>query len=103
MIIRPKDRQAIIDIANHTLKTPCELWAYGSRVDGSAHEGSDLDLVIRTNDGQPLAIDELMAFKDALQDSTIPILIQTHDWARIPESFHRNIMACHEVMFQSTT
>lgn len=24
-----------------------EVWAYGSRVNGGAHEGSDLDLVLR--------------------------------------------------------
>ena len=31
-----------------------EVWAYGSRVDGRSHEGSDLDLVLR---GADLAAD----------------------------------------------
>ena len=28
---------------------------------------------------------------EAFQESNIPILIQAHDWARLPESFHREI------------
>jgi uncharacterized protein len=29
---------------------PFEIWAYGSSVNGTAHDGRDLDLVIRTPD-----------------------------------------------------
>ena len=28
---------------------------------------------------------------EALEESNVPILVQTHDWARLPESFHREI------------
>ena len=28
---------------------------------------------------------------EAIEKSTIPILVQAHDWARLPESFHREI------------
>ncbi len=31
-----------------------EVWGYGSRVNGSAHEASDLDLVLRTSNLEPL-------------------------------------------------
>lgn len=28
---------------------------------------------------------------EELERSNIPILVQVHDWARLPESFHREI------------
>ena len=67
-----------------------EVWAYGSRVNGMSHEGSDLDLVLRAPGLERLGggyYDLLEAF----QESNIPVLIQAHDWAGLPESFHTEI------------
>ena len=77
-----------------------EVWAYGSRVNGESHEGSDLDLVLRSLTLEPLGA-EYSDLIDALQDSNIPILVQAHDWARLPESFHREILRRHVVVQQS--
>jgi len=98
MLIREKDRECIVSLAQKTLKHPSRLWAYGSRVSGEAHETSDLDLVIVSNDGKKIDIDEFLTFKEELQNSNIPILIQVLDWNRIPESFHANILANYEEM-----
>ena len=78
-----------------------EVLAYGSRVDGTAHEGSDLDLAIRAPDGQKLDIDVFMDLKDKIRESNIPILVDLFDFARLPESFQRNIEAGHEVLYRS--
>ena len=67
-----------------------EVWAYGSRVNGESHEGSDLDLVLRGPNLQPLGI-EYVDLTEALEKSNIPILVQAHDWTRLPESFHTEI------------
>ena len=67
-----------------------EVWAYGSRVNGMSHLGSDLDLVLRSPTLEQLG-DGYYDLVEALQESNIPILIQAHDWARLPESFHREI------------
>ncbi len=98
MKLRAQDRQRILEIAARTLTQPVAIWAYGSRVDGSAHDCSDLDLVIRTPELTPLAPGELLRFREALEESTIPILIQVLDWARIPDAFHRNILRNYEVL-----
>ena len=66
-------------------------WAYGSRVNGSSHSGSDLDLVLRSPTLEPIPSDRLMAFKEAFTASTIPFLMDARDWARLPERFHREI------------
>ena len=68
-----------------------EVWAYGSRVDGRGHEGSDLDLVLRGPGLKEIPADRLADFEDALRESTIPFLVEARDWARLPERFHREI------------
>ena len=67
-----------------------EVWAYGSRVNGRSHEGSDLDLVLRSPTLEPLG-EGYLALVEALEQSNIPILVQAHDWARLPDSFHQEI------------
>jgi predicted nucleotidyltransferase len=98
MLLRNKDKQALINIFSW-VNYPMEVWAYGSRVDGTAHEGSDLDLVIRCKNGEKIPIDTFAELKDTIRESNIPILVELFDWARLPESFHRNIEAHHEVLF----
>ncbi len=47
MVLRDKDRAITLRIAQQTLSDSVAVWAYGSRVNGTAHESSDLDLVLR--------------------------------------------------------
>lgn len=78
-----------------------DVWAYGSRVTGSVHDASDLDLVIRNPDHlleETLALSEL---KEAFMESDLPIRVDVMDWARIPESFHREIEQAHVVIQQA--
>lgn len=98
MKLREQDKIRIENIVKQTLRTPLEIWAYGSRVNGDAHDTSDLDLVILTKSKKKLDIDEFMSFKTALQKSNIPILVQVVDWNRIPESFHKNILSNYEIL-----
>lgn len=69
-----------------------EVWAYGSRVNGGAHSGSDLDLVLRNPADLTLDVGGWLGLKEALQASPLPMLVETHLWSRLPESFHRNIL-----------
>ena len=96
MLLRDQDRQAIIALAQKTITQPAKILAFGSRVRGDAHDTSDLDLVVRTNSGEKLPIDNLTGFKTHLQYSNIPIIVQVLDWHRIPPSFHANILENHE-------
>ena len=68
-----------------------EVWAYGSRVSGQSHDGSYLDLVLRAPDLEEIPIGKLVELEEALRLSTIPILVEARDWARLPESFCREI------------
>ncbi|MCI1189334.1 nucleotidyltransferase domain-containing protein [Hymenobacter sp. DH14] len=74
------------------------VWAYGSRVNGNAHEGSDLDLVLRAPGLMPLPDRLLARFREALTDSNLPIFVDAHDWATLPASFHPRILDRYEVV-----
>lgn len=83
-----------------TLLPSYEVWVFGSRLKHQAHSGSDLDLVIRNPVQLESPCRQLTAFKTALMDSNIPILIDVVDWARIPESFREEILREHEIFFR---
>ena len=68
-----------------------EVWAYGSRVNGPCHAGSDLDLAMRRPGLEKIPAEQLADFADAVRESTIPFLVEARDWARLPEQFRREI------------
>ena len=88
-------------LAHHVLQA--EVWAYGSRVMGGAHEGSDLDLVLRNPANLTQAVAGWVELKEALQDSTLPILVEVHLWPRLPAAFHLNIEAGYVVLQQGAS
>ncbi|MDE0131698.1 MAG: restriction endonuclease subunit S [bacterium] len=75
-----------------------EVWAYGSRVNGMSHDASDLDLVLRGPDLTPIPTLQLVNLAESFQLSNIPILVETRDWAKLPESFHQEIERNHTVI-----
>lgn len=74
------------------------VWAYGSRVSGKSHEGSDLDLVVINPKGGDVPEGDLYALREALQESDLPILVDVLDWARIPELFQQEIKKSYIVI-----
>ena len=96
--LRPKDLTLVHELIARHLPPAVTVWAYGSRVNGNAHDGSDLDLVLRGPDLAALPAGVLSRFREALTDSNLPIFVDSHDWALVPESFHPRILARYEVM-----
>ena len=95
--LSPSHREEITALLRKHLPN-VEVWAYGSRVNGQSHEGSDLDLVLRGPDLVEIDTSRRADFIEALQDSTIPFLVEARDWVRLPESFHREIEREHVVL-----
>ena len=88
--VKPRHREQIERLLRGHLPG-VEVWAYGSRVNGRSHEGSDLDLVLRSPGLVKIDPSQLAEFNEAVQESTIPFLIEARDWARLPDSFQREI------------
>lgn len=100
MLLKDQDKQIIIRLAEKVFEEAVKIWAYSSRVTGEAHDGSDLDLVVISGTDASLDSDQFFRFKEAIEDSSIPILVQIMDWHRIPESFKTNITRHYEVLVE---
>ena len=98
--LRPRHRRLIEELARKHLPGT-EIWAYGSRVNGQSHDGSDLDLVLRGPGLAETPSLQLGEFEEALRDSTLPFLVEVHDWARLPERFHPQIEREYAVMVKA--
>lgn len=97
LYLRIKDKEKLLQLLTDYLPD-VTAWAYGSRVNGDAHDASDLDLVLRSADLSPIPIDQLDDFLEALRESSIPILVEARDWARLPASFHQEILKKYVVL-----
>lgn len=83
-------------LAEHTPQV--EVWAFGSRINGTGHEGSDLDIVLRNPTDLKQSTEGYFELNEALQESSLPILIEMHDWAHLPVSFHTEISRRYVVL-----
>ena len=97
--LQPKHRQVLEALLREHLPD-VEVWAYGSRVSGKSHDGSDLDLVLRGPGLNEIPIGQLGDFEEAVRESTIPFLVEARDWSRLPERFHREIERDHVVVLE---
>ena len=97
LFLRNKDKQQLLKLLTDYLPT-VTAWAYGSRVNNAAHDTSDLDLVLRSEDLSKIPVNDLEIFINALTESTIPILVEARDWARLPVSFHAEILKNYVVL-----
>ena len=99
------DRLHLSDRHRRTLKAlfnehlpGVEVWAYGSRVNGGSHDGSDLDLVLRGPELEEIPAGRLAEFEEAVRKSTIPFPVEARDWTRLPDWFHQDIETEHVVL-----
>ena len=81
------------------LKSYCpnaEVWAYGSRIKGEAHEGSDLDLVVKdfgTSDAT------LGGLRELFTESRIAFLIDVHEFDYLPKFMQEEILKDYVVIY----
>lgn len=64
------------------------IWAFGSRVKGTAHFNSDLDLVIFSGKDDAQQFNQL---RDELDESNLPFIVDLHVWEELPKSFQEVI------------
>lgn len=72
---------------------------YGSRIKGTAHEGSDLDLIIIDEQGE-LSMKQLSILREKFAESNLPILVDILSWSSIPDQFKQEIKQLHVVLQQ---
>jgi type I restriction enzyme S subunit len=74
-----------------------EVWAFGSRVKGTAKPFSDLDLAVLGS--QPLSLSILAGLADDFSESDLPFKVDIVDWATTSQRF-RELIENHHVVLQ---
>jgi len=100
--LKPEHVRLLLDILGRQVPE-AEVWAYGSRVNGGGHGGSDLDLVLRRPDDLNQPQKPMAALRDTLSESNLPMLVDVLDWARLPEEFRREIEKRHVILQSAST
>jgi len=92
--INPQQRDLLLALLRQWLPGTA-VWAYGSRVNGTARPNSDLDLVAFA---PPTQRQLLPAAREALDESNLPFLVDLHGWDDLPARFHDNIRSNYVVL-----
>jgi len=71
-------------------------WVFGSRVRGTAHRFSDLDLALEAPG--PIEPGRIESLLDAFSESDLPILIDIVDLRTVSETFRRRIEDTRELL-----
>lgn len=96
--LKPKHLKLLQDIFSGYCPK-AEIWAYGSRIHGDSHSGSDLDLVVKTFNDPHKTLSEL---RSRLVESNIPFLIDINEYETLPIVFQQEILKNYIVIFPIT-
>ena len=93
--VSPKDLAAVRRILAAWVPD-CEVYAFGSRVTGTARPHSDLDLVIVGS--SKLDRDTMRRLEEAFEESDLPIRVDVVDWHRVSDAFRDVISRSYQVV-----
>lgn len=96
LFIEPEYLEMLNEIFNNYCPK-AEVWAYGSRIKGEAHSGSDLDLVVKSFNSDGCYLFEL---KELLSESNIPFFVDIHEFDKLPKSFQDEIKKDYVVILR---
>lgn len=86
LFVEKKDLDILINILSEFCPNS-EVLAYGSRINGRAHEGSDLDLTIKNFPENKYLFD----LKEIISNSNITFLVDINLYENLPVSFQQEI------------
>ena len=95
LFIKPQYLKMLTDIFDEYCPR-AEIWAYGSRINGQAHDGSDLDLVVKTFNANNIKAFQL---KEIISNSNIPFLVDIQEFDNLLKSFQEEILKNYIVIY----
>ena len=96
--VAPLHRTIVLGILRDDAPQPCRVYAFGSRVQGSARRFSDLDLAFDA--GRPLTLREEARLFDAFDESDLPWRVDVVDLVTCSDGFRRQVEG-HAVLFMT--
>ncbi len=97
MINLDTQQQSIVRSILHQHIPHATVWAFGSRVSGSARHTSDLDLTVIS----PIDTPALLTVREAFSESDLDIKIDIIRWHDLPLPLQQHIVN-HHVIVQQT-
>jgi uncharacterized protein len=99
-ILLDNEKQEIIKIVKECCPQS-KLIAFGSRISGTARDGSDLDLAIEFYINDSRTTRWFNDIKSELSDSSLPYFVDLHIWNNLPKNMQDNILNNkYEVLYQ---
>lgn len=95
LFVKPQYLKMLTDIFEQYCPN-AEIWAYGSRVNGDAHEGSDLDMVVKNFHSNTAKLSEL---RELITNSNIPFLTDINEFDKLPKYFQNEILKKYVIIF----
>lgn len=96
MLLKDRHREILTSILSRFPEIE-EARAFGSRVTGKAHDGSDLDLMVAGNDQGEIDLPRLAS---AFQESYLPFKVDVFDRKYLPKPMLDNILEENEVVYE---
>ena len=93
-MVAPEEKKQILAIVRAQLPH-CRVFAFGSRIRGTAKRYSDLDLSL--DDGSIIPISKLGSLKEALAETRIPYMVDLTDFHRLDADFQSHVLKQAEV------
>lgn len=78
-----------------------EVWAFGSRINGTAKPWSDLDLVLVRDEKLPF--DRYLQLRNLFEESDLSFRVDLMDFHRLNPSFQEVVLQRHEVLYKPAT
>ncbi|HRP01889.1 MAG TPA: nucleotidyltransferase domain-containing protein [Candidatus Kapabacteria bacterium] len=101
MKLNNRHKEMIVQILNENLRSKCKIILYGSRYKGDAHSASDLDLIIKSIDGQAISKNELKQLHNSFIESHLPFRIDIRDYYSLPNYFLKYIDIANEDFYKN--
>lgn len=96
--IAPHHQQEILNVLSNLLPG-IGVWAFGSRINGTARKNSDLDLVVFSTPELSHYVHEV---RETFDESNLPFRVDMLVWDELPENFQDNIKNEHVDLYGAT-
>jgi predicted nucleotidyltransferase len=89
MDLSDAQRDVVVSAIRQFLPPEVEIFFFGSRVEGTARRGSDLDVLLK---GQaPIALDSMALIRERLEESDLPFKVDLLDYHACSPQMLKNI------------